>query len=156
MMLLDPMVATSDSSSFDAKITRASDGVLLMTIPFGTSSFAFSPDSQTFAVLVYPNALGGATIQIWQVPDKHLFSPSICTELASSTFTVELAYIFQSSITSRPRSPAAAKFPRPAAGSKALPSLASRDASRDRPDCRAQVANWTPCLYRVSPSGCIA
>jgi len=59
MMLLDPMVATSDSSSFDAKITRASDGVLLMTIPFGTSSFAFSPDSQTFAVWCIRTLLAG-------------------------------------------------------------------------------------------------
>src|SRR4030095_10938484 len=48
------MIATSDGQN--AKIMRASDGVLLMSIPFGTNSLAFSPDSQTIAALVPPNA----------------------------------------------------------------------------------------------------
>lgn len=64
------MVATADYNN--VKISRASDGVLLMTISFGTGSLNFSPDSQTIAVAVTSDAPGGNAIQIWRISDKSL------------------------------------------------------------------------------------
>ncbi len=73
------MVITGDD--FNSKITRASDGVLLMTInycrpgsacSFGSRPFAFSSDSQSVAVLSYTNTAVDAAIDIWRISDKTL------------------------------------------------------------------------------------
>jgi hypothetical protein len=75
------MIATSDGQN--AKIMRASDGVLLMSIPFGTKSLAFTPDSQTIAALVPPNAPGSSAIQIWSITGRSLVRSIPVTDFSS-------------------------------------------------------------------------
>ncbi len=76
-------IATSppDTYEYEVKVTRVSDGVLLLSVPglpYGgfvnprLPTFAFSPDSQTLAVVVQPSGTSAKEIQFLQISDGSL------------------------------------------------------------------------------------